>query len=255
MTSPIKNLVSWNVNGLRAVVKKGFFDSVAFLKPDVLCLQEIKAMPDQIDFQLDGYHCYWNPAKRKGYSGTMLLTRQKPIEVKLGLADFIEDDEGRMITADYGDYYLVTVYTPNAKRDLSRLEYRQKWDRCFLDYLLFLEQKKPVIFCGDLNVAHQEIDLANPRSNRGNAGFTDEERQGIDSIYQAGFTDSFRHLTKEPGHYSWWSYMGRAREKNIGWRIDLFGLSQKLVNGLQKATIYPQIMGSDHCPVGIHLGL
>lgn len=248
-------LISWNVNGLRAAIRKGFQDFFDREKPNFLCLQEVKALPEQVvDLELNGHHAFWNPAHRRGYSGTLILTPHKPLSVAYGLGIEEHDQEGRVITLEYPDWYLVTVYTPNAKRDLSRLDYRtRQWDVDFLDYVKGLERDKPVIFCGDLNVAHQEIDLANPRGNRGNAGFTDEERAGFDRIAGAGFIDTFREFTTEGGHYSWWSYMGRAREKNVGWRIDYFCISPALRPRLTGAAIHPGVLGSDHCPVSIEI--
>ena len=246
-------LISWNVNGIRAVLKKGFLQFVGNTDPDILCIQETRAHPHQLELPLPQYQAYWDSAERKGYSGTLVLSKFEPQEVKFGMGRPEHDGEGRLITLRFPDFYLVNVYTPNARRDLSRLEYRRKWDADFLAYLKNLEQEKPVVFCGDLNVAHREIDLANPAGNRGNAGFTDEERAGFRNILDAGFIDTFREFTKEGGHYSWWSYMGRAREKNIGWRIDYFGISPTLRSRLLDAFILPQVPGSDHCPVGIVL--
>ena len=246
--------ISWNVNGLRAVLKKGFLDFFEREKPDFLCLQEVKALPEQVELELNGHHAFWNPARRLGYSGTLILTPHAPLSVAYGIGIDEHDQEGRVITLEYPDWYLVTVYTPNAKRDLSRLDYRcGQWDVDFLAYVKALEQRKPVIFCGDLNVAHKEIDLANPKGNQGNAGFTDEERAGFDRIAEAGFIDTFREFKPEGGHYSWWSYMGRAREKNIGWRIDYFCISPALRPRLVSAAIHPEVMGSDHCPVSIEI--
>jgi len=247
-------LMSWNVNGIRAVLNKGF---MAFLKkedPDILCLQETKAMPEQVDIALNGYQPFWNSATRKGYSGTAIFTKLKPLNVTNDMGIAKHDDEGRVITLEFKDYYLVNVYTPNSKRELERLAYRtQEWDVAFLKYVKKLEKKKPVIFCGDLNVAHKEIDLANPQSNRRNAGFTDEERARFDKIVESGFIDAFREFNQEGGHYTWWSYMSRAREKNIGWRIDYFCISPSLRKRLKSARILPHVMGSDHCPVEITL--
>lgn len=247
-------LISWNVNGIRAVLKKGFLDFVAESKPDVLCIQETKAAPDQVGLSLDGYRPYWNAAERKGYSGTLIFSKIEPLSVKNGLGVKKHDDEGRVITLEFEDYFLVTVYTPNSKRDLSRLEYRvEEWDTAFLRYLRTLEKTKPVVFCGDLNVSHKEIDLANPKSNRRNAGFTDEERGRFDKIVAAGFIDTFREFEPGGGHYSWWSYMGGARAKNIGWRLDYFCVSKSLRPRLEDAFILPDVPDSDHCPVGIIL--
>ena len=249
------HLASWNVNGLRAVLGKGFADILQDMAPDVLCLQEIKAQPEQVDFEPDGYEIIWHSAERKGYSGTAMLTRTKPQSVQRGMAR-IDDLEGRVLTAEFPDYFLVTVYTPNAKRDLSRLPYREnEWDPAFKDHLKDLEKTKPVIFCGDLNVAHKEIDLANPKSNRKNAGFTDEERRGFDNLVAAGFVDTFRLFEESGGHYTWWSWRAQARERNIGWRIDYFGASKALVPHITASTIRPDIHGSDHCPVELKLEL
>lgn len=245
--------VSWNVNGIRAVLNKGFLDFVKENNPDILCVQETKAHPDQVDAMLPDYAHYWNSAERKGYSGTAVFTKQKPLKVAYGLGIADHDHEGRVITLEFEDFFLVNVYTPNAKRDLARLAYRIQWDKDFLSFVKKLEQKKPVIFCGDLNVAHTEIDLANPKGNEGNAGFTPEERQGFCNIIKAGFVDSFREFNRETGNYTWWSYMFNARQKNIGWRIDYFCLSLSLHSRLKQAFIEPQVMGSDHCPVGIVL--
>jgi exodeoxyribonuclease-3 len=247
-------LLSWNVNGIRAIMKNGFYDFLHSENPDILCLQETKAHPEQINVQLDGYHQYWNAAERRGYSGTAIFTRVKPLAVHYGLGMSHHDKEGRLLTAEFADYYLVNVYTPNSKRGLLRLDYRtEQWDPDFLEYLKKLEEDKPVIVCGDLNVAHKEIDLANPRQNRRNAGFTDEERASMDRMIEAGFIDTFREFEKGAGHYSWWSYIGRAREKNVGWRIDYFLLSPELRPRLKNAFILPEVKGSDHCPVGIIL--
>lgn len=248
-------LISWNVNGLRAVQKKGFAAFVTQTLPDVLCLQEIKAEPSQVvpDWPAD-YHAFWNPAQQKGYSGTLLLSRQEPIDVRLGIGEAVGDAEGRVITAEYQDYYLVTCYTPNSQNELRRLDYRvQTWDVAFREHVQRLNAHKPVIFCGDLNVAHQEIDLANPSTNRRNAGFTDEERESFSTLLQAGFIDTFRHFESAPGHYSWWSYRAGARARNVGWRIDYFGASERLGERLQRAWIMPQVIGSDHCPVALDL--
>ncbi len=247
-------LMSWNVNGIRAVLKKGFLDFVRDANPDVLSLQEVRATPDQVNLSIDGYHVFWYAGERKGYSGTAVFTKKEPIQVSYGIELPEHDREGRVITLEYPDYFLVNVYTPNAGRQLERLEYRSKeWDPAFLRYLQRLEKKKPVVFCGDLNVAHKEIDLANPKANEHNAGFTIEERTGFDNIVKAGFIDTFREFTKDAGHYTWWSYMGRAREKNVGWRIDYFCLSPTLRPRLQDATILSEVMGSDHCPVAMTL--
>lgn len=246
-------LLSWNVNGIRAVLKKGLVEFIQKTKPDILCLQETKAAPEQVAVELPGYRQYWNAAEKKGYAGTAIFTKIEPVSVKndMGIAE--HDREGRVITAEYADFFLVNVYTPNAKRDLSRLDYRIKWDIDFLTYLKKLEKKKPVIFCGDLNVAHQEIDLTNPKANVGNHGFTPEERAGFGNIVKKGFVDTFREFQKEGGHYTWWSQIGNARSRNIGWRIDYFCISAALRPRLKEAFILPEVMGSDHCPVGIVL--
>jgi len=245
-------LISWNVNGIRAALKKGFLDFVEQADPDILCIQEMRALPEQVDLPMDGYHVFWNPAEKKGYSGTAIFSKVEPLSSSYGIGKAEHDNEGRVITLEYKDYYLVTVYTPNSGRGLARLDYRSKeWDPAFLKYLKKLEKKKPVVFCGDLNVAHTEIDLANPKSNEKNAGYTIEERQGFDQIVKKGFIDTFREFTSEGGHYSWWSYVGKAREKNVGWRIDYFCISPVLRPKLKKAVILPEVMGSDHCPVQI----
>jgi len=252
---PLK-LISWNVNGIRASLKKGFLEFIAKEKPDILCLQEVKATQEQanLDMFLPAYHHHWNAAERKGYSGVAILSKIKPLRVTSGMHISKHDKEGRVLTAEYEHYFLVCVYTPNAKRGLERLPYRYKeWDVDFLKYVKKLQKKKPVIFCGDLNVAHQEIDLANPKSNRGNHGFTDEERGGFDNILKAGFLDSFREFNAEGGHYTWWSPLTHARERNIGWRIDYFCLSQVLRPRLQETSILSHVMGSDHCPISILL--
>jgi exodeoxyribonuclease-3 len=261
-------LYSWNVNGIRAVHRKGLF--LSFLdkhQPDILCLQETKAQRGQIEIDLAGYSEYWNSAVKKGYSGTAIFSKHPPITVingypesfakRFSFADELQRDsaeEGRVITAEFEKYYVVTVYTPNAKDDLSRLSLRFKhWDPAFLAYCKLLEEKKPVIFCGDLNVAHTELDLANPKPNRGKKGFTDEERKGFQNMVDAGFVDTFRLFTQGNGHYSWWSHFAKSRERNIGWRIDYFLVSSKLRASVKKAGIHAEIMGSDHCPVSIEL--
>ncbi len=247
-------LISWNVNGIRSVLKKGFLDFVRNEKPDILCLQEVKATCEQADLKLPGYEQYWNSPERKGYSGTAVLTKKKPLKVTKGILVPKHDNEGRVVTAEYDDFYLVNVYVPNSKRGLERLPYRTKeWDCDFLSYLKKLEKKKPVVFCGDLNVAHREIDLTNPKSNMKNHGFTPEERAGFDKVVEAGFLDTFREFEKGPGHYSWWSQMFNARKRNIGWRIDYFLISKSLRPRLKKAFILKDVLGSDHCPVGIVL--
>ncbi len=246
-------LISWNVNGIRAALSKGFLDVIEEHQPDIIGLQEVKARPEQVNLEIPGYSQWWNPAQKAGYSGTAIFSRYEPNAVTYGIGHDAHDGEGRVITAEFDDYYLVNVYTPNAKRELLRLDYRMEWDREFLKYLKKLEEKKPVIFCGDLNVAHQEIDLANPRENRRNPGFTDEERGSFDALMDAGFVDTFRHFNKDPHHYTWWSYMAGARARNIGWRIDYFLTSPSLAPRLKNAFILPEVMGSDHCPVGIEL--
>lgn len=253
----MKTLISWNVNGIRAVLKKGFAEWFAEVKPDILCLQETKARPEQVDLPLEfaGYHQYWNAAEKPGYSGTLILTKEKPLSVVNGIGIDQHDTEGRVITAEYEDFFFVTVYTPNAKSELARLDYRIEWDRDFLAYCKELEKTKPVIFCGDLNVAHNEIDLARPSANRKSAGFSDEERASFTELLESGFIDSFRHFYPDTTEaYSWWSYRGGARQRNVGWRLDYFGVSPALVERLESASILPQVMGSDHCPVGIVLG-
>ena len=247
-------LVSWNVNGLRACLTKGFMDSFHALDADIFCLQETKLQEGQHDLDLPGYHQYWNYAEKKGYSGTAMFTREEPINVSYGIGVEEHDHEGRVITAEFPDYYVIVVYVPNAQRELTRLEYRQEWEAAFLQYILKLEEKKPVIYCGDLNVAHQEIDLKNAKSNRGNAGFTDEERACFTKVLESGYVDSFRYLYPDrKDAYSWWSYMFHAREKNAGWRIDYFVVSEKLKDRIKEASIHPEIMGSDHCPVELEL--
>jgi exodeoxyribonuclease-3 len=245
--------ISWNVNGIRAAIRKGFLEFVERTNPDVLCIQETKAHPEQVDFLLPDYLQYWNAAEKRGYAGTAIFTKIKPLNVKSDLGIAAHDREGRVITSEFADYFLVNVYTPNAKRDLSRLDYRVKWDADFLAYLKKLEKKKPVIFCGDLNVAHQEIDLANPKANVGNHGFTPEERAGFGNLVESGFVDTYREFHKEGGHYTWWSLISNARKRNVGWRIDYFCISAALQPRLQEAFILPEITGSDHCPVGIVL--
>ena len=259
---------SWNVNGIRAVLRKGTFQSfLAEHKPDILCLQETKAERGQVEIDLPGYHEYWNSAVKKGYSGTAIFSKQEPLKVTNGFpksftnryqfADELERDsadEGRVITAEYADFHVVTVYTPNAKEDLSRLALRhQHWDPAFLAYCKLLEKKKPVIFCGDLNVAHTELDLTNPKPNRGKKGFTDEEREGFQNFVDAGFVDTFRIFTQGNGHYSWWSHFAKSRDRNIGWRIDYVLVSEALKKSVKTAQIHADVLGSDHCPVSIML--
>jgi exodeoxyribonuclease-3 len=247
-------LVSWNVNGLRALLRRNFLDFLAAEKPDILALQEIKCGPNDVEQLWPAqYTTYWNCAKKKGYSGTAIFTKERPLKTRAGIGMFEHDNEGRVLTAEYEHFFLVNVYVPNSKRDLSRLGYRQKWDRDFLRFLKKLEKKKPVVFCGDLNVAHTENDLANPKANVRNHGFTIEERAGFSSFVRAGFLDTFREFEKNGGHYSWWSQMTGARARNVGWRIDYFLVSAALRPRLKRAFILPDVLGSDHCPVGIEL--
>ena len=246
--------VSWNVNGLRACVGKGFMESFLALDADVFCLQETKLQQGQIDLDLPGYEQYWNYAEKKGYSGTAVFTRKTPLSIRYGIGIEEHDREGRAITLEFGDYYLVTVYTPNAQEGLARIDYRMAWEEAFLAYLKDLEKKKPVIFCGDLNVAHEEIDLKNPKANRGNAGFSDQEREKMSILLNSGFIDTFRYFHPDlEGAYSWWSYRFRAREHNAGWRIDYFIVSEALKDRLAGASIHPEIFGSDHCPVELEI--
>ena len=247
-------LLSWNVNGLRAVLKKNFLEVLDGEKPDILCLQETKCTPDQVEQLWPGhYTTYWNSAQKKGYSGTAIFTKERPVNVQPHLGIEEHDNEGRVLTAEFKEFFLVNVYVPNSKRELERLPYRQQWDADFLKFLKKLEKKKPVVFCGDLNVAHTEIDLANPKANVRNHGFTIEERNGFTAFVGAGFVDTFREFEKGAGHYSWWSPMSGARARNVGWRIDYFLVSQSLRPRLTQAFILPKITGSDHCPVGIEI--
>ncbi|NME36169.1 MULTISPECIES: exodeoxyribonuclease III [Fusobacterium] len=242
--------ISWNVNGLRACVTKGFMDFFKEVDADIFCLQETKLQEGQIDLQLEGYHQYWNYAEKKGYSGTAIFTKVEPISVAYGLGIEEHDKEGRVITLEFEDYYFITVYTPNSKTELERLDYRMVWEDEFKNYLKNLEKKKPVIFCGDLNVAHKEIDLKNPKANRRNAGFTDEERGKFDNLVNDGFIDTFRYFYPDVTDvYSWWSYRFNARGRNAGWRIDYFVVSESLKARLESAKIYTEVLGSDHCPV------
>ncbi len=244
--------ISWNVNGLRACVGKDFEESFRSLDADAFCLQETKMQEGQLDIEFPGYKSYWNYAQKKGYSGTAIFTKKEPLSVAYGLGIEEHDNEGRVITLEFDDHYLITVYTPNSQDGLKRLDYRMTWEDAFREYLMRLDAKKPVVVCGDMNVAHEEIDLKNPKSNRMNAGFTDEERAKMTQLLESGFTDTFRHFfpTLE-GAYSWWSYRFHAREKNAGWRIDYFLVSNRFVERLQSACIHPEIMGSDHCPVEV----
>ena len=248
--------VSWNVNGLRACMQKGFEEAFQSLDADFFCLQETKLQEGQIQVNLEGYYQYWCYAEKKGYSGTAVFAKQKPIAVSYGLGIELLDNEGRVITLEYENFYLVTCYTPNAQRGLARIDHRMAWDEAFRNYVVALDQKKSVVICGDLNVAHQEIDLKNPASNRGNAGFSDEERESFGRLLGAGFTDTFRYLYPDvTGAYSWWSYMFHARANNAGWRIDYFLTSKKLDSCITQAQIHSDILGSDHCPVSLVLSL
>lgn len=247
-------MISWNVNGLRAVVKKGFEDIFYGLNADCFCIQETKLQAGQIELDLPGYEQYWDYAEKKGYSGTAVFTKVHPLSVRQGIGIAEHDTEGRCVTLEFDDYYLVCVYTPNAQDGLKRIDYRMSWEDAFRDYLLGLDAVKPVVVCGDMNVAHNEIDLKNPAANRGNAGFSDEERGKFSELLDAGFTDTFRYLyPNTEGAYSWWSFRAAARERNVGWRIDYFLVSDRLRDRIDKAYICPEIMGSDHCPVGLDL--
>lgn len=246
--------VSWNVNGLRACLTKGFMESFRDMDADVFCLQETKMQEGQAILDLPGYEQFWNSAEKKGYSGTAIFTRVEPVDVTYGIGIEEHDHEGRVITMEFEDYYLVTVYTPNSQKELARLAYRMTWEEAFKDYVCGLDKKKPVIICGDLNVAHKEIDLKNPKTNHKNAGFTDDERQKFTELLQAGFTDTFRKVYPDvTGAYTWWSYLRKARANNAGWRIDYFLISNRLDDKIESATIYNEIFGSDHCPVGLEL--
>lgn len=250
-------LISWNVNGIRAVLKKGFLDFLEAERPDLLLLQEVKANREQVehDFEAAGWEVHWNPAQKKGYSGVATLGRTPVLSVRHGIGMEGHDDEGRVLTTEHPEFFVVNVYTPNAQDDLRRLPYRMTWDAAFLAYVKELERTKSVVFAGDLNVAHREIDLARPKQNRRSAGFTDEERAGFDQIVAAGFVDSFRHFhPDEPDHYTWWSFRGGARERNVGWRIDYFCVSTSLLPRVRSVGILPGVMGSDHCPVAIEIG-
>ena len=246
--------ISWNVNGLRACMGKGFMESFNALNADFFCLQETKMQAGQLELDLPGYEQYWNFAQKKGYSGTAIFTRHKPLAVNYGVGVEELDTEGRLITLEYENFYLVTCYTPNAQRELARIDHRLRWEEALRAYLVSLDQRKPVVYCGDLNVAHNEIDLKNPKSNRGSAGFSDEERGAFSQLLEGGFTDTFRYLYPDrTDACSWWSYMFSAREKNVGWRIDYFVVSNTIASTITEATIHPEIYGSDHCPVGLEL--
>lgn len=249
-------LISWNVNGIRACVRKGFLEYFEEMDADVFCLQETKLQAGQIDLELEGYHQYWNYALKKGYSGTAIFTKEMPLSVKYGIGDADEEAEGRIITLEFEQFYLVNVYSPNAQRDLARLAYRLEWEDDMRAYLRELDQVKPVILCGDLNVAHEEIDIKNVKSNIGNSGFTEEERGKMTALLDEGFIDTFRHFYPDQvGAYSWWSYMSKVRERNIGWRIDYFIASKRLEPVLKDAAIHSTILGSDHCPIVLELSL
>jgi len=247
-------LLSWNVNGIRASLKKGFLDFVEKENPDILCLQETKAHPEQVDEILDDYHKFWNSAEKKGYSGTAVFSKEEPLSVTNGIGIEKHDKEGRVVSCEFDDYFLVNVYTPNAQDKLARIDYRIDWDKAFLNFIKTLEKSKPVITCGDLNVAHKAIDLARPKQNEGNAGYSEQERAGFDAYINAGFVDSFRIFNQEPENYSWWSYRAiGARDRNVGWRIDYFLVSESFKDKIKTAFILNKVMGSDHCPVGIEL--
>lgn len=249
-------LISWNVNGIRACLNKGFENFFKEIDADIFCIQETKCQTDQVNLEFEGYTSYWNSAERKGYSGTAIFTKLKPQNVKYGIGIEEHDKEGRVITLEFDKFFMVDIYTPNSKRGLERLDYRQIWEDEIRKYLKKLNEKKPVIMCGDLNVAHEEIDLKNPKSNRGNAGFTDEERNKMTELLDAGFIDTFRLLYPDKTDaYSWWSYMGKAREKNVGWRIDYFIVSNDIKEKVKDSIIYSNIMGSDHCPIGLEINI
>ena len=248
-------LISWNVNGFRACLNKGFEQFFKDTDADFFCIQETKMQPEQATFDADGYHQYWYSAEKKGYSGTAIFTKHEPISVKYGLGIDEHDHEGRAITLEYDDFYLLCVYTPNAQRELARLDYRMEWEDALRNYIKSLDEKKPVIYCGDLNVAHEEIDLKNPKTNHFSAGFSDEERGKFTELLQSGFCDTFRTLYPEKAEYSWWSYMYHAREKNVGWRIDYFVVSERVMDKVKDSRIFTDIMGSDHCPIGLEIDL
>ena len=246
--------VSWNVNGIRACINKGFLSYFNEVDADIFCIQETKCQDGQVTLELDNYYQYWNYAEKKGYSGTAVFTKQKPLSVKYGVGDETDESEGRILTLEFDQFYLVNVYTPNSQRDLARLPFRLEWDERIKEHLISLDQEKPVVYCGDLNVAHQEIDLKNPKSNKGNSGFTDEEREKMSTLLNTGFTDSFRYFYPDKtDSYTWWSYMNKVRERNIGWRIDYFIVSQTLQDRLKDSQIHSHVMGSDHCPVVLEL--
>lgn len=252
----VKKMISWNVNGLRAAAGKTFFDAFHDLDADIFCIQESKLQEGQIELDLPGYYDYWNYAEKKGYSGVAMFTKEKPVNVSYGLGIPEHDKEGRVITLEFPDYYVLTCYTPNSQNELKRLDYRMEWEDAFFAYVKGLDEKKPLIYCGDLNVAHQEIDLKNPATNRKNAGFTDEERAKMSRILENGFTDSFRYLhPEEKDAYSWWSYRMKARERNVGWRIDYFIVSDRLRDQIRGASIHSEILSSDHCPVELTIDL
>lgn len=248
-------LISWNVNGFRACLNKGFEQFFKDTDADFFCIQETKMQPEQATFDADGYHQYWYSAEKKGYSGTAIFTKHEPISVKYGLGIDEHDHEGRAIALEYDDFYLLCVYTPNAQRELARLDYRMEWEDALRNYIKSLDEKKPVIYCGDLNVAHEEIDLKNPKTNHFSAGFSDEERGKFTELLESGFCDTFRTLYPEKVEYSWWSYMYHAREKNVGWRIDYFVVSERIMDKVKDSRIFTHIMGSDHCPVGLEIEL
>ena len=251
-----KKMISWNVNGLRAAAGKTFFDAFHELDADIFCIQESKLQEGQIELDLPGYYDYWNYAEKKGYSGVAMFTKEKPVNVSYGLGIPEHDKEGRVITLEFPDYYVLTCYTPNSQNELKRLDYRMEWEDAFFAYIKELDQKKPLIYCGDLNVAHEEIDLKNPSTNRRNAGFTDEEREKMTRVLTNGFVDSFRYLhPEEKDAYAWWSYRMKARERNVGWRIDYFIVSERLKDRIQGASIHSEILGSDHCPVELKIDL
>ncbi len=248
-------LITWNVNGFRACLEKGFRDFFAAQNADFVCLQETKMQPDQADFAPEGYYCYWNSAEKKGYSGTAVFAKRQPLAVTYGLGIDKHDKEGRVITLEYPEFYLVCVYTPNAQRELARLDYRMEWEDALREYLCRLDAQKGVIYCGDLNVAHEEIDLKNPKTNRHSAGFSDQEREKFTCLLKSGFSDTFRSLYPDKVQYSWWSYMFQARAKNVGWPIDYFVVSDRLMGKVQDSYLLNEVMGSDHCPAGLEIDL